>query len=283
MAINERIKTEFFDENCQYLLEMQEGIEALIRYGSQVCGVPTVDSEHDIIVIADTRKLHESNKEHYSKGYGAFRAYMKIPLVHYLLNIGSPSYYQIHEGDIKIKQGVISLNSFKRACDRPIGYVAGRMHKPVQFAYFKNSQVKDCVETAVGNARRKGMEMAVTLCPQEFDHDIFFRKLISLSYLADFRPGFEDPTKQQTILDDSTGELKTIYDPFLGRSLNLSRTEQGFRRKQKGGTLLTRVRLLFKKFNFTAINIKNGVTYTAGASYMARKRKKYLSGQAKVS
>ncbi|MBR9691522.1 hypothetical protein GOV06_01935 [Candidatus Woesearchaeota archaeon] len=282
MEIREKeIRGDGFDENCEFLLNRHEGsIDALIKYGSTVYGKPTADSLSDFFVVVDSvRKFHKGNRERYSEEYGGLRFFMKRPLFHIVLNHLGPNFYQINEDGHDIKEGVISLNSFVRFCNKFTMYTAGRMQKAVDFAYFRNEDIEDKVKKAVDVARRRGMEKAINLCDKGFNFNEFATYLVGLSYMADFRPGLENPNKVNHIVNASIDVLKDMYVPLLDDNPRLDKVGERYVRKDKKGQKATKLYLFLNKFPFTFLNIKNAFTNSKAGAYVKRKRQRNTEGK----
>ena len=181
-------------------------IAALMAYGSQVCGQARTGSAYDFwLIVRDPRAFHLENAEFYRTRLNR----KSTPEKQIALNRAGPIFYGLNEDGLDIKLAVLGESDFVRLCNSDWWTVKGRMQKPLRAI-----RSSPAVDTAVLDARRKGLRCGLDLVTPRFTLDGLLREIIGLSYRAELRPEHK-PAKIQSILESGRGELEAIYTPLL--------------------------------------------------------------------
>ncbi|KAI9315808.1 mitochondrial matrix Mmp37-domain-containing protein [Zopfochytrium polystomum] len=135
---------------------------------------------------------------------------------------GAGLYYNTHVviDGIKIKYGVISMERLlKDLTEWETLYIAGRMQKPIKILR-GDSRIKLANEVNLMNATR----MALLMLPNEFSEFDFYRAIVGLSYMGDFRMtvGAENPHKIHNIIATQLPQLRSLYAPIIDALPNLA-------------------------------------------------------------
>lgn len=199
-----------------------------IQYGSFMTGDATPTSMIDIILIVeDTKKFHERNKNVSINDYG----WPRSPNWHDWLNRFGFNFYhsqfQTENGPIKTKYAVISRENFIKGCNGTLlekerektgafgFYVAGRVQKAALKPLLKtdNEEKITEIEKAINSARIDGIWLTSGLLPKEFSFNDLLKTYVSLSYMADLR--VEKGGKIQTMLEKNYEDYLAMLKPIL--------------------------------------------------------------------
>ncbi|KAJ3219426.1 Mitochondrial translocator assembly and maintenance protein 41 [Dinochytrium kinnereticum] len=123
-----------------------------------------------------------------------------------------------NRGDIRVKYGVVSMDRLIADLkDWETLYLAGRMQKPTKILR-GDSRVKLANDANLENAVR----IALLSLPTEFTEEDFFKALVSISYLGDFRMMIaENPRKVHNIVVGQIAELRAMYRPIVENCPNV--------------------------------------------------------------
>ncbi len=100
--------------------------------------------------------------------------------------------------------------------------VKGKFQKPIEIIYCNGDigEINDAIDTA----REEAVSLSVNLLKRDFTFDELLRKIVELSYLADFRP--ESPKKIDEIYQCSFIKLKEIYTPIVEKFIQAKSIEK---------------------------------------------------------
>ncbi|CAD6184101.1 unnamed protein product [Caenorhabditis auriculariae] len=204
----------------------QKDIEYAFAYGSGALQQRDESIEEKmvdfVVVTRNPISFHEENLIKNPSHYSFLRILGPKMITRFQCNLGARVYYntQVQAHGRKIKYGVISYDNMKQdLLDWRWIYVAGRLHKPV----LEVVQPSEDVENLVLENRRSALHAALLLLPDSFSLKELFNKIVSLSYVGDFRMIVgEDKNKVAKIVDGSFPQLFQTYEPLMNDDARLS-------------------------------------------------------------
>lgn len=115
---------------------------------------------------------------------------------------------------MRIKYGVMGRSAFEEDLRSWQSlYVAGRLHKPI---HILSSHLDEETCLLLRLNRKAALTVAQLMLPERFTQEELLRRIISLSYLGDFRMQLaEDPQKVDRILHGQRDKLWDIYAPLM--------------------------------------------------------------------
>ncbi len=236
-----------YDKICEEMRnKFGEEIKALIAYGSYVCAKPTKTSMFDLwCIVKNYKSFYKKFFEHkkffpsiwpFTEGGQVFLN--KVTRLNYyrdeivieeddeaqqkkLKNLknkrqadsSTKNKFKYHQTKYYYKYAVMSLSDFIYTCKKSKKMLAvkGKFQKPVEIIYC-DGDVEE-INDAINTAREEAVSLSLNLLKKDFTFDELLRKVVELSYLADFRP--ESPKKIDEIYQCSFLKLKEIYTPIV--------------------------------------------------------------------
>lgn len=236
----------------------QTGVSLMFGYGSNVIKQDT-RKESDlvdlILVVDDPLKWHQENyirnNQHYS-----FLRYLPNNIRHITeiqQEYGAKIYFNtyVRLGNLFVKYGVIRtehlINDLRTWSEL---YVAGRLHKPVEF--IDNSYEKDeALRSAMRFNKESALRAALLQLPETFDLKKLYIKITGLSYHGDPRMIFgEDISKIENIVSSQFDRFDQLYLPMLKmnhsfrESVQWNETKQVFTQDVSHKTIFKSLKLL---------------------------------------
>lgn len=235
------------------------GVSLMFGYGSKVIkqGGPQRESDLvDLILAVDNPlKWHQENylrnNQHYS-----FLQYLpknaeKITKIQE--EFGARIYFNTYVklGNLSVKYGIIKtahvINDLKTWSEL---YVAGRLHKPVEFlvnTYDKN----ELLRSGMRFNRESALRAALLQLPETFDQKKLYVKIAGLSYHGDPRMIFgEDISKIENIVSSQFDNFNQLYLPIMKtnqsfrESVHFSENKQIFTQDLSQKTIFRNLKLL---------------------------------------
>ncbi|KAI8847524.1 mitochondrial matrix Mmp37 [Chytridium lagenaria] len=123
-----------------------------------------------------------------------------------------------NKGNVRVKYGVVAMDRLiSDLKDWDTLYLAGRMQKPTKILR-GDSRIKLANDSNLENAVR----IALLTLPTEFTEEDFFKAIVSISYLGDFRMMVaENPRKVHNIVEGQIAELRAMYRPIVDNCSNV--------------------------------------------------------------
>lgn len=167
--------------------------------------------------------------------------------------IGARIYFNpyVHLGGLSLKYGVIKT---QHLIDDLINwealYVAGRLHKPVEFIV-NTCDRNESLRSALRFNKESAIRAAILQLPESFDLARLYKTITALSYKGDLRMIFgEDANKVDNIVNNQLDRFNKLYLPMIKLnqtfrdSLQWNESKQTFSQDLSPKTLLRHLRLL---------------------------------------
>lgn len=233
------------------------GVSLMFGYGSKVIKQNRANSSDDlldiIIAVDDSTQWHreniEINKHHYSLSFPA-----TAKRVAWLQEeFGARVYFNpyINVGNLSIKYGVIKTDHLVRDLTHwDKLYIAGRLHKPVEFL-INTCEKNEVMKEALRFNKESALRAALLQLPEKFDQSSLYRTITALSYHGDIRMLFgEDRNKINNIVEAQSERFDQLYLPIIKMSPNFkdvvhwSESCRKFSQDHSPKTLLRHLKLL---------------------------------------
>ncbi|VDO18883.1 unnamed protein product [Heligmosomoides polygyrus] len=213
---------------CEELLDVLplSTVDYAFAYGSaafQQKGENKADKMVDFILsTSDPVSFHSENIAKNPSHYSLLRCIGAKSLAKFQTRLAARVYYNTHVnvGRRKMKYGVVATEDLNRdLLDWRWLYVSGRLQKPVLDVSLR--MPLRLFKIPYEN-RRSALQAALLLLPDSFSLEELYQKLVSLSYMGDFRMFVgEDKDKVRKIVQGSMEELWNVYEPFLANDSRL--------------------------------------------------------------
>lgn len=202
----------------------QTGVSLVFGYGSKVVeqgGKQSASDLVDIIIAVDNPK--EWHQENYSRNnhHYSFLRYLpnNVDQITYIQeNFGAKIYYNpyVRISNLSIKYGIIKtdhliedLKYWNKL------YVAGRLHKPVDFI-INTCDKNECLRYAMKFNKESAIRAALLQLPETFDTSLLYKTITGLSYHGDIRMIFgEDKNKINNIVSKQMDRFDQLYLPII--------------------------------------------------------------------
>lgn len=203
----------------------QTGLSLAFGYGSGVikqAGVQCQDNNLiDIIfVVNNSTNWHQENLKRNHRHYSSLR-YASAQQITQIQRRNACVYFNPYATvkDVIIKYGVIEEEDLVRDLSEwDCLYIAGRLHKPVQFVQGicdKNERLRACLRFN----RESAIRAATLQLPETFGSTQLYQTITGLSYHGDLRMLFgENVNKIDNIVSKQTDLFDEIYLPILKTS-----------------------------------------------------------------
>lgn len=208
----------------------RNGLSVAFGYGSKVVkqggsSYQTSDLIDVILAVDNSEQWHRENLSRNSQHYSAVR-YLnnnakRITSIqeHYGANVYFNPYIQI--SNLSLKYGIIKtehliedLNTWSNL------YVAGRLHKPVEFIFGALDR-NEKLRTALRFNKESAIRASLLQLPESFEPLQLYRVITGLSYHGDLRMLFgEDKNKIDNIVTKQMDKFEQLYLPVLRMSPN---------------------------------------------------------------
>lgn len=206
----------------------QTGVSLMFGYGSKVIKQDT-QRESDlvdlILAVDDPLKWHQENYARNNQHY-SFLQYLPNNtenITKIQERFGAKIYFNtyVRLGNLSVKYGVIRtehlINDLRTWSEL---YVAGRLHKPVEFivnSYEKNETLR----SALRFNKESALRAALLQLPETFDLKKLYIKITGLSYHGDPRMIFgENISKIEDIVSSQFDRFSQLYLPILKMNHN---------------------------------------------------------------
>lgn len=236
----------------------QSNVPLIFGYGSRVIqqnGGKSSDLFDIIITVDDSVKWHQENLSFNSPHYSILRFlpdnFNMISKIQE--NYGAKIYFNpyVRLGDLALKYGVIKTGHLiEDLLNWNNLYVAGRLHKPVDFIVDRTSS-NESLKNAIRINRESAVRAALLQLPETFDKIQLYKTIANLSYKGDFRMSFgEDVNKINNIVTAQIERFDKIYLPLLKvhntfrDNINWQESKQVFSQDLSSKCILKHLRLL---------------------------------------
>jgi translocator assembly and maintenance protein 41 len=202
-----------FPPNVSFSFAYVSGVKKQLSY-AETSKKPMIDL---IICVDNAHRWHTSNLERNQSDYSAFQFFGSKFITTYQEHFGANVFFNtlipIEKENVLIKYGVVSTKDLiMDLTDWRHLYLAGRLHKPVEFIKCPSTKIQNALDHNLQSA----VHAALLLLPEKFTDFDFFYKIASLSYSGDFRMIFgENPNKVRNIVQPQMENFKTMYAPTL--------------------------------------------------------------------
>lgn len=207
-----RILLKFPIENLSYCFAYGSGVIRQLNNENQKNMIDLIFS------VKNAEEWHQENLKINPNHYSALKFFGSKVIAKVQTNIPSKVYFNsmipIKDEKVVVKYGVIEENDFVAdLLDWNDIYVAGRLHKPVKVVHSTGS-------TDLTSALQLNLQSAVhttlLLLPEYFTEIEFYKTIVSLSYLGDFRMKIgEDKNKIHNIVNGALQQFRNLYSPVL--------------------------------------------------------------------
>lgn len=207
----------------------QNGLALTFGYGSEVVKQGGNRSGGDLVdiifVVDDPLKWHQENLNRNNQHYSAIRFLSNSAkkVVKLQENYGGRIYYNpyVNIANLPIKYGVIKTEHLiEDLIMWSQLYVAGRLHKPVEFLV-NTCDKNERLRTAMRFNKESAIRASLLQLPEVFDPQQLYRTITSLSYLGDLRMIFgEDKNKIDNIVSRQTERFDQLYLPIIKMNHN---------------------------------------------------------------
>lgn len=202
----------------------QNGVALMFGYGSKVVkqrGHQTTSDLIDIIIAVDNpHEWHQENfklnNQHYSFVKFLPDSISKITSIQE--NYGAKIYFNpyVGIGNLSVKYGVIKTDHLIEDLNYWNSlYVAGRLHKPVEFIV-NTCDKNEALRLAMRFNKESAIRAAILQLPETFDSVQLYSAIASLSYNGDPRMWFgEDKNKINNIVSGQLDRFNQLYMPII--------------------------------------------------------------------
>lgn len=202
----------------------KSGVALMFGYGSKVVkqrGHQTASDMIDIIIaVDDPFRWHQENfrlnNQHYSFLKLLPDSVSKIASIQE--NYGAKIYFNpyVQIGNLSVKYGVIKTDHLIEDLNNWSSlYVAGRLHKPVEFI-LNTCEKNETLRFAMRFNKESAIRAAILQLPETFDSVQLYSAITSLSYNGDLRMLFgEDKNKVQNIVTGQMDRFNQLYMPII--------------------------------------------------------------------
>lgn len=214
----------------------QTGVSLMFGYGSKVVRqnnnqTNTNDLIDVIIAVDDPHKWHEENfrlnNQHYSFLKLLPDNISKITSIQE--NYGAKIYFNpyVRIGNLSVKYGVIKTDHLIEDLSYWNSlYVAGRLHKPVEFIV-NTCDKNESLRYAMRFNKESAIRAAILQLPETFDSVQLYTAITSLSYNGDLRMLFgEDKNKIHNIVTGQMDKFNQLYLPIIKLNQNFKEVVQ---------------------------------------------------------
>lgn len=202
----------------------QTDVSLMFGYGSKVVkqrGHQTTSDLIDIIIaVDDPHKWHQENFKLNNQHYSFLKLLPNsISLITSIQeNYGAKIYFNpyVKVGNLLIKYGVIKTGHLIEDlnCWTSL-YVAGRLHKPVEFIV-NTCDKNEPLRSAMRFNKESALRAAILQLPETFDSTQLFTAITNLSYNGDLRMLFgEDKNKVVNIVSGQMDRFNQLYMPII--------------------------------------------------------------------
>lgn len=202
----------------------QKEVALTFGYGSKVIsqdGNAHGDLVDIIFVVDDSTVWHTENLLRNNNHYSALKYLSAERIAKIQENYGAKIYYNpyVRVANLAIKYGVIKTDHL---IDDLINwtdlYVAGRLHKPVEFIP-NPCHKSERLRAALHFNKESAIRAALIQLPEKFELLQLYKKITGLSYTGDFRMLFgEDKNKIENIVVPQVDRFDQLFLPILKAS-----------------------------------------------------------------
>jgi translocator assembly and maintenance protein 41 len=205
----------------------QQGVSLSFGYGSRVIkqdgnlnGGDLVDV---IIAVDNPLQWHQENLSRNNHHYSLLKRLPQAAeqIVRIQEDYGAGVYFNpyVTIGSLSIKYGVIKTDHLIRdLLDWTDLYVAGRLHKPVEFIV-NTCDRNERLRSALRFNKESAIRAALLQLPESFETSQFYKTITNLSYNGDPRMWFgEDKNKINNIVSKQMDRFDQLYLPIIKMS-----------------------------------------------------------------
>lgn len=233
-------------------------VSLIFGYGSRVVeqeGDVDVTSLFDIIIVVnDSHSWHKENLNRNGRHYSLLRCLpSSLDKINYIQHLGAGVYFNpyVEMEGLSIKYGVIQTNHLIEDLNNwSTLYVAGRLHKPVDFILDTRDK-NEPLRLALRFNKESAIRAALLQLPETFDTTKLYQTITGLSYNGDLRMFIgEDKRKVENIVSKQIELFDRLYSPTIKLnkhfkdSVHFNESKQVFVQDLSPKTLMNNLRLL---------------------------------------